>query len=641
VKLIAVSAVLRSAVKPLTEQKMAKTLSLAFMFLALVSFHTPVLAQYPAEGLEQLKKDIRAIMDEEGIPGASIALITGDEVIWAGGLGKADVAGDVDVSGDSLFRIGSISKTFTSLALLTLVEEGRLDLNTPIRDLVPELEYTNPWADTHPITVAQVLEHTTGFDDIHFVEIGKNDDPDMKVKDGLAFHPHSRISRWPPGTHHSYCNSGPPIGALILEAITGQEFEAYAREHVFAPLGMSNSDFHFPRDADLLANGYEADGETEARYDHIIFRPSGSMNASSTEMANYLQMMINRGRFNGLQLFRPETIERMERPATTLAAKAGHDFGYGLGNYSSMVAGHHFHGHDGSTLSFIAKSAYSPELGVGYFVSTNKMNGKLGDIAELIVKFLTADRVLIAGPSADLTAAELDHVAGYYQVATPRNQIMNFMYRFVFLQRIWVEEGRLYHKSLLGGEKSELISVSADSFRTEEQPVATVFLVDDEDGNRFMQVDGGVNMRKISGLWAWFQPVALILALALLLSSLLFGPVWLVARMIGKMTSVPAGLVVPQFLAPLLLFGTLVLTMMTLKTMDDLLYVSVASMTVFIGFLAFPLLSLYMAIRLFRPMPPEAGPVLRIWSRLVTLACVGLTLFMFVEDLIGLRLWSY
>ncbi len=64
---------------------MAKTLSLAFTFLALVSFHTPVLAQYPAESLEQLKKDIRAIMDEEGIPGASIALVTGDEVIWPAG----------------------------------------------------------------------------------------------------------------------------------------------------------------------------------------------------------------------------------------------------------------------------------------------------------------------------------------------------------------------------------------------------------------------------------------------------------------------------------------------------------------------------------------------------------------------------
>jgi hypothetical protein len=148
-------------------------------------------------------------------------------------------------------------------------------------------------------------------------------------------------------------------------------------------------------------------------------------------------------------------------------------------------------------------------------------------------------------------------------------------------------------------------------------------------------------MRKISWLWAWFQPLAMVLAVALLMSSLLFGLVWLVARMIGKMTSVPAGLVVPQLLAPLVLFGSLVLAMMNLRTMDDLLYVSVASVSVFIGFLVFPLLSLYMAIRLFRRTPPDVGPVLRNWSRLVTLACVGLTIFMFSEGLIGLRLWAF
>ena len=106
---------------------------------------------------------------------------------------------------------------------------------------------------------------------------------------------------------------------------------------------------------------------------------------------------------------------------------------------------------------------------------------------------------------------------------------------------------------LLGGEAIELIPVTPDSFRTEEQPVAMAFLVDDEEGNRFMQSDGGVNMKKISWLWAWFQPVALIFAVVMLLSSILVGLVWLVARMFRKLTSIPAGVVMAMLGIPVLL----------------------------------------------------------------------------------------
>ena len=622
---------------------MATTLRPVFAFLVVVFVHSPALGQsgpYSPAGLERLKEDILAIMDEAGIPGASIALVTGDEIIWAGGLGKADVAGDVDATAESLFRVGSVSKSFTALALLRLVEQDQLDLDAPIRALVPELEYTNPWAETHPITVAHLLEHTTGFDDMHFVEIGKVDDPDITLEAGLAFHPHSRISRWPPGTHMSYANSGPPIAALVLEAVTGQEFEAYAGENVFEPLGMVHSTFRFPREPEQLARGYNADG-TEANYDHIIVRPSGGLNSSSLDMSNYLRMMINRGQHNGRQVFRPETIERMERPTTTLAARAGHDFGYGLGNHASIVNGHQFHGHGGSITGFIATTAYSPDLGVGYFVSINTLSGRLNDIADLIAKFLTAERATIESPSVSLDDGQLQRVAGYYQAATPRLQLTNVIYRFAWLRRVWVAEGRLYENPLLGGATRELIPVSEDSFRTEGQPVATLFLVSDEQGTTYLQSGFEGHMRKISALSAWFQPLAAGLAQLLMLSALLFGSLWLAARVFGKMSSIPSSLVLPQFLAPLSLYGSLTLTVVTVTDVSDLSRVSVAGLSLFLGTLVFALLSLYLAIRLVRPVPAQAGPVVRNWSRLVSIACVGTAIFLMSEGIIGVRLWSY
>ena len=244
--------------------------------------------------VEVLKAEIQKILDEHRIPGASVALVDKDRTIWAGGIGKADVAADVDVTAEHLFRVASISKSFTALAVLRAVEDGFFDLGSPVRELAPEVGFTNRWEGTHPITVAMLMEHTTGFDDLHFSETAKVDDPEITLAEGLAYHPHSRVSRWQPGTYTSYSNSGPAIAAYVIEKITGQAFEDYVREHVFDPLGMESSTFHVPRDAALMAKGYEADGVSEANYDHTIFRPSGGLSTSSQEMARYLRM--RRGR---------------------------------------------------------------------------------------------------------------------------------------------------------------------------------------------------------------------------------------------------------------------------------------------------------------------------------------------------------
>jgi CubicO group peptidase (beta-lactamase class C family) len=595
---------------------------------------------YSAEGINKLRADIQKILDEENIPGASVTLVSKDGTIWAGGVGKADVAANKDVDANSLFRVGSISKSFTALSLLTLVEKGLLDLNTPVRDIAPDLEFTNPWSDTDPITVAMAMEHTTGFDDIHMREYAKTDDPDMTLEEGLAYNPSSRVSRWKPGTHMSYCNSGPPIAALVLEKITGQDFEEYAAENIFKRLDMGNSAYGFPVEADLLSKGYEDDGETEANYDHIIVRPSGALNASSSDMSHYLQMMINRGMYKGQQLFKPETITRMETPTTTLAARAGHDFGYGLGNYSSVVAGHLFHGHDGGITGFVSTSAYSSELGLGYFVSINKPNGKLRDIAELIGKFLTANTIPLVPPETQLSQEQLEEIAGYYQNVTPRQQLMAFITRFMSIQKVSVEDGKLFAKAQFGGEKEELIPVSEDSFRREDQPTATSFRVTDEDGNVYLQGNMGGNVRQISGFWAWFQPIAAALVVLTMLSTILFALVWVPAKAFGKMKSIPLGSVLPQLLAPLALFATLTSPMwLGGFSPNDMGVMSTASLTLFLGTLLFAALTLYLLFIWFRSSGAAGGKI-RTYSVLVTLACTVTMIYLWNNDILGIRLWA-
>ena len=597
--------------------------------------------------VEDLKAEVRKILDENRIPGASVALVEKDRTIWAGGVGTADVAGGVEVTPNHLFRIGSISKSFTALAVLHAVENGLLDLDTPVRELAPDVAFTNRWETTHPVTVAMVMEHTAGFDDIHFREYAKVDDPGMTLAEGLAYNPGSRVSRWRPGTHMSYSNSGPAIAAYVVEKITGKAFEDYVREHVFAPLGMDSSTFRFPRDprdAALLAKGYEADGVREAGYDHIIVRPSGGMNSSSREMARYLRMMINRGTLDGVRLLAPETIARMETPTTTLAARAGFTYGYGLGNFTSIVNGHLFHGHNGGITGFASTSAYSSELGVGFFVSINKPSSGIRDIAALLGERLTDGFEKPQGAVAALSDEELQTITGWYQSVTPRQQLTYVLSRFFAIQHVTLEAGKLFIAPL-GGERRELVPVTATGFRYENEPVARVFGVVDDEGDAFLQGGPAGNSRKVGGAWLLFQYAVAGTTVALLISALLFAPVWALVKVLGGMQAIPLRTLLFPLLAALSIFVSFLLSFALLSdAVQDLGTMSGASLTIFVGSLAFAALTGLSLHASFRSYPVRAGGVgrvVRLHGQLVSLACTVTLLYLWSHGWIGLRTWAY
>jgi len=592
--------------------------------------------------LDELRAQIQQILTEHKIPGASIALVDRDKTIWAGGVGKADLATGTDVSEETLFRVGSISKSFTALSVLMLVEKGLVDLDARVRDLVPEIEFTNPWEGIHPVKLVHLMEHTTGFDDIHPREYLYVDNPHLTLLEGLAYNPNSRRCRWKPGLHRSYCNSGPPIAAYILEKATGRVFEEFVRENIFDMLGMKNSSFHLPKKANLMAKGYEADGATEAHYDHITVRPSGALNASSREMANFIRMLINRGAFDETKLVEPETITRMERPKTTLAARAGFTFGYGLGNYGSFENGFEFHGHDGGITGFVSTYAYSSELDLGFFASINKGSPALREIRSLIAKFLTSDidKPAIATPSFSETY--LQEAAGYYQLITPRQQIEHVVGRFFSIQMVTLEEGKLYLQPLMGGRRREWIPVSANSFRFKDQPEPSMFNLPDENGALIGQWGGLGNYRKVPGLWIAFQLAATLMSIILMVTSLVFAFLWVPLKILGKM---PEATYLRLRAFPLLAVLSLIAGLMPFAISSNLTAdfgaMSGMSILVFFGtllFAVFTLLSLHAA---FRSFSIKMNGAIRIHSVLVTLACATVLLYLWSCGMIGIRTWAY
>ena len=171
--------------------------------------------------IAELTSAIEQVMRETQTPAVGVALINADGTDWVAGLGQADIENDVAADEQTMFRIGSVSKMFVSLAILKLQEQGLVSLKDTVKNIVPEVSFENPYADTSPILVEHLLEHTTGWNDLHIAEFALNAEG-MTLKAGLEYHPNSRVSRWVPGTRMAYCNSGPAVAAYIVEKVTGQ-----------------------------------------------------------------------------------------------------------------------------------------------------------------------------------------------------------------------------------------------------------------------------------------------------------------------------------------------------------------------------------------------------------------------------------
>jgi CubicO group peptidase (beta-lactamase class C family) len=188
-------------------------------------------APKPAQSIEALRHQLEKILKDAHTPGASVAIVHRDGPEWVAALGQADVATARPATPETLFRIGSISKGFTSLAVLMLVEQGKLSLDDPVHKLAPEVWFENSWESTDPVRVVHLLEHTTGWDDMHLREYAKGWPASMGLQQAFDFDHDSRISRWRPRTRMAYCNSGPPVAAYIVEKITHQRFEDFVAQN--------------------------------------------------------------------------------------------------------------------------------------------------------------------------------------------------------------------------------------------------------------------------------------------------------------------------------------------------------------------------------------------------------------------------
>ncbi|WP_421826103.1 serine hydrolase domain-containing protein [Larkinella sp.] len=480
----------------------------------------------PPKTIAALQRAIENVLKETGTPAVGVALVNGDSTVWVTGLGKANLEKNTKATATTLFRIGSVSKMFVSLAILKLQEEGRIRLKDKVRDLAPEIAYVNPWEKTAPILVEHLLEHTTGWDDMHMADYALND-PTLTLKQGLDFLPGTRTSRWMPGTRMAYSNSGPPVAAYIIEKLTGQRFEDYIQTHFFQPLGMTTATYfasalYRQRGATLYVNN------DPQPYWNISVRPSGAINASPLDMARMLRFFVNRGRVDGRQLVGEASLKRMETPTTTTGARAGLDYGYGLANYSTPYQQFVYRSHSGGVNGGLADFAYLPTHRVGYAIMINAANGNaLARIGNLIRSFQTAPFQTDSTRKKPVDQQLDDAISGYYVPINPRVQKMYFQQRIVDIKRLWRNGNFLFSRNLFGGGLETHVAVTDRQYASPETGKISVVQVQDPLAGEVVHM-GSLALMRISPVLAYGQYLLSILWILYLLGSVIFGSVWLI-----------------------------------------------------------------------------------------------------------------
>jgi CubicO group peptidase (beta-lactamase class C family) len=286
----------------------SRTLCLAFALFVVWAVGTPASAAQRA-GPSSLDRFILAQMLWSHTPGLSAVIVKNGTIVWQGAYGFRDAAMTHPVTPDTLFELASLSKTVLAVAVLQLVEQGKLALDNDVSAALP-FKVRNPNFPDRPITLRMLLGHVSGIVDnwplikAHSVE---NADAPVSLSEwfrgyltsgGAWYSKEANFSRNPPGTAFTYSNQAAALSALAVEKASGEPFDRYWREHIFTPLGMRETSYRLAElDPSHIAMPQAWYGRSFVELGHHGFPgyPAGTLRTSAPQLARFLLMVMNGG----------------------------------------------------------------------------------------------------------------------------------------------------------------------------------------------------------------------------------------------------------------------------------------------------------------------------------------------------------
>lgn len=315
---------------------------------------------------------IRHEMDESKVTGLSIALVDDQRIVWSEGFGYADRERGIPASAETLYRVGSISKLFTDTAAMQLAEAGRIDIDRPLRQYLPEFSVRTRYAGTAAITPRQLMTHHSGLPrDLMKGFMNPDPQPFTEVLQRIR----ENDSAYPPGLVFSYSNVGITLLGHAIQQVSGVPYADYMQQSLLNPLGMTHSSFDpGPSASPLMAKGYRrGEAATEPALRDV---PAGGLNSSVADLSRFMSMLFADGKSGERQVLKPETLAEMLRVQNT-AVPLDLNFRIGLGWMLSTLgpsalrnAGPVAH-HAGATPFFRGQMYVLPEHKLGVVVLAN------------------------------------------------------------------------------------------------------------------------------------------------------------------------------------------------------------------------------------------------------------------------------
>ena len=325
----------------------------------------------------ELQAKVAEVLNRFPAAGLAVGVVGDGSLAWFHGQGLADVSSQTPVTGSTVFPIASITKTFTAIAVMQLWELGLIDLDTPAGNYLRSYRLVPARVGFPPATVRHLLTHTAGVRavrtaaDLLRPEMGWAAPAGRPAPSLAEYYRGGLRYDTEPGTRWAYSNHGYATLGQIVADVSGLPYDRYLRQHIFAPLGMDDSDAVLSdRLRPRLATGYnlKARGPAPVPHHEVITAGGGAVYSTANDMARYAAALLNGGAGPEGAVLRPETLERMFAPHYQSDPRLP---GMGLGFFREELGGHRTVEHDGILNGFRTDLRLALDDGIGVVVLAN------------------------------------------------------------------------------------------------------------------------------------------------------------------------------------------------------------------------------------------------------------------------------
>jgi dipeptidyl aminopeptidase/acylaminoacyl peptidase len=387
----------------------------------------------PRIDAEHWQRRLAALAARHDVPGAALGILRlragrADELVEAA-FGVLNKDTGVEVTTDTVFQIGSITKVWTTTVLMQLVDEGLLSLDTPVAEVLPELRLADPDV-TEQVTIRHLLTHTSGIDGDVFTDTGRGDDCVEKYVAGLDEVAQSH----PLGATWSYCNSGFVLAGRVIEKLTGGTWDKAVRDRIFAPLGLEHS-VTLPEEALLYrtAVGHVSEGTAKPSRAPVwtlprSLGPAGLIGSTVGDVLGFARMHLTEGVGpDGGRVLEAASVAAMTQLQTELPDKYTLGDSWGIGWIRFGWNGRRLIGHDGNTIGQSAFLRLLPDEGLAVTLLTN--GGHARDLyedlyREIFAELADVDMPRPLAPPAEPVSVDAQPQVGTYERAGARLEVL-------------------------------------------------------------------------------------------------------------------------------------------------------------------------------------------------------------------------